>query len=147
MLYPIAVAVTFNAKHCLKLISLFFVPSCCHIYSSILSLFFGKIGSITLKDPEIRKIPPKDRGHIKYHWKVGIWTENSTPFKWLTEQLVYHTKPTGTCIPVGKSITQNQPVHAFQWANEAIPTAIVVKNTFQQLQWANKHILAAILGI
>ena len=41
----------------------------------------GKIGSTALKDPEIWKIPPKDRGHVKYHRKVRIWTEKSTPLK------------------------------------------------------------------
>ena len=34
--------------------------------------YIGKIGSVALKDPEIRKIPPKDRGHVKYHRFVGI---------------------------------------------------------------------------
>ena len=45
----------------------------------ILSFFFakrilpfieGKIGLIALKDCDFRKIPPKARGPVKYHWKL-----------------------------------------------------------------------------
>ena len=43
----------------------------------ILILTRGKIGSVASKGCDLRKIPLKEFGPVKYHWKVHTWTEST----------------------------------------------------------------------
>ena len=37
----------------------------------------GTIGSVASKGCDLHKIPLKEFGPVKYHWKVHMWTEST----------------------------------------------------------------------